>query len=334
MPSSLARWSLYAGMLLGLSLVYLIAVGTPLPDIAALAESAGVQSFKTMFISIVLEAIPFILVGVILSALLQTFVSAQTIARFVPKHPVPGILYACVMGILFPICECGMIPVMRRLLRKGMPLYIAVVFITAGPILNPVVFASTFMAFRSRPEIAWSRMGLAFVCAAAIGLIICKFVRKNPLRGAGNPAHVHDHPHHHGGKWNTMLTHASDEFFEMGKYLLFGALLAAGIQAGFSRDLLVSIGTGAYSSHLFMMGFAYIISLCSTSDAFVASSFVSTFSAGSILSFLVFGPMLDFKGTLMLLAIFRARFVILLSMLIFLVVLAASLLLENLGFFL
>jgi uncharacterized membrane protein YraQ (UPF0718 family) len=206
------------------------------------------------------------------------------------------------------------------------------------------VFASTFMAFRSRPEITYSRMGLAFVCALIIGLIVYRFVRSNPLRQnhhAHSHAHAHDHNHdhshdhsqeehhHHGGKWNTVLKHSSDEFFEMGKYLVFGAFLAALVQTMLSREWLVSIGTGDLSSHFFMMAFAYIISLCSTSDAFVASSFISTFSAGSLLSFLVFGPMLDFKGTLMLLAIFKTRFVLILSLLIFSTVLATSLILER-----
>src|SRR5690606_24906008 len=112
----------------------------------------------------------------------------------------------------------------------------AVVFIVAGPILNPIVFASTFMAFRSRPEIAYSRMGLTLLCAVAIGLIVYRIVRTNPLRDAHRHHHHHHHHQHHeqghshGGKWNTLFTHASDEFFEMGKYLMFGSFLAAFIQ--------------------------------------------------------------------------------------------------------
>lgn len=395
MSSVLSRWGLYIVTVLCLLYVFMLVSGGGFPDFASW-NNASVQSFKIMFISIVLEAFPFILLGVVISAVLQTFVSEQTIARLVPKNPLLGILYACVIGIIFPICECGMIPIMRRLLRKGMPLYIAVVFIVAGPILNPIVFASTYMAFRSRPEIAYSRMALAFACAVAIGLIVYRFFRASPLRGFGLPgqavganaaahehasghafaaghdhdhaehhhahtrtqthshvqthshsqahihsqahsrsdnhAHTHEHTHTHGGKLNTIMTHASDEFFEMGKYLVFGALLAALVQTVMSREWLVSVGTGEWSSHLFMMGFAYVISLCSTSDAFVASSFVSVFSAGSLLSFLVFGPMLDIKGTLMLLAIFRARFVLVLSVIIFVTVLAASMLLERLLF--
>ncbi|MEX2414958.1 MAG: permease [Paenibacillaceae bacterium] len=342
MPSTVTRWSLNIITLVCLIYVYLIVTNQNMPDLSLLVGT-NIQSFKIMFISIILEAFPFILIGVLISALLQTFVPEHVIQRLVPRNPILGVLYACVIGIIFPICECGMIPVMRRLIHKGMPLYIAVVFIVAGPILNPIVFASTFMAFRSRPEITYSRMGLAFICALIIGLIVYRFVRSNPLRHSHHehshgPTHGHTHEHsqeehhHHGGKWNTVLKHSSDEFFEMGKYLVFGAFLAALVQTMLSREWLVSVGTGDLSSHFFMMAFAYIISLCSTSDAFVASSFISTFSAGSLLSFLVFGPMLDFKGTLMLLAIFKTRFVLILSLLIFTTVLAASLILERILF--
>ncbi len=382
MQTIVQRW--VANILAVLCILMLVLIYTQKqpPDMSFLS-SAGMQNFKTLFISIILEALPFVLLGVLVSALLQMFVSEQTIRRLTPKNPVLGILFACVVGIIFPLCECGMVPVIRRLVLKGMPVYAAVVFILAGPIINPVVYAATFMAFRSRPEIAYSRMALAFAVAAAIGLIVYRFVKRNPIRGAaadlsangygtprnghelGHSAHAdghkhgHDHSHEHvhvcrhdhtyahghehhdpahghgrsrAGRLSGVLGHASDEFFEMGKYLIFGAFLTALIQTWVARESLVSIGQGDFASHLFMMGLGYVSSLCSTSDAFVASSFAATFSTGSLLTFLVFGPMLDLKSTLMLLSAFRARFVLLLSALVIMVVLAASLLYERIFF--
>lgn len=293
------------------------------------------QSFKTIFISILLEAMPFILIGVLLSSLLQTFVSERAIQRFVPKNPLLGILFACLLGILFPMCECGMIPVVRRLILKGMPVYIAVVFIITGPIINPIVFAATFMAFRNHPSIAYSRMGLAFLAALVIGLIIYRFVKSNPLRisrsSFASQLELEGHQHQEGisSKLNTFFVHASNEFFDMGKYLVFGSLLTAIIQVFMQRESLLAIGQGPISSHVFMMGFAYILSLCSTSDAFVASSFQTSFTSGSLLTFLVFGPMLDFKSTLMLLSVFKSRFVLFLILLISTTVLACSLFWEH-----
>ncbi|WP_010496478.1 permease [Paenibacillus elgii] len=389
MQTIVQRWVTNILAVLCILMLVLIYTQKQPPDLSFLS-SAGMQNFKTLFISIILEALPFVLLGVLMSALLQMFVSEQTIRRLTPKNPVLGILFACVVGIIFPLCECGMVPVIRRLVLKGMPVYVAVVFILAGPIINPVVYAATFMAFRTRPEIAYSRMALAFIVAAAIGLIVYRFVKRNPIRGAapelsangyGAPqalherydtqhsAHEHEHTHEHGhshehdhvhlhhhdhahahshahhdhahehghgrsrgSRLLGVLGHASDEFFDMGKYLIFGAFLTALIQTFVARESLVSIGQGDFTSHLFMMGLGYVLSLCSTSDAFVASSFSATFSTGSLLTFLVFGPMLDIKSTLMLLSAFRARFVLLLSALVVMVVLAASLLYERLFF--
>ncbi|OMF04432.1 hypothetical protein BK127_33970 [Paenibacillus sp. FSL H7-0331] len=371
-------------------MLFLIFTQKQTPDLSFL-DSTTVQSFKTIFLSIILEAFPFVLLGVLVSGLLQMFVTEQTIRRLIPKNPVLGILFACLVGIIFPLCECGMIPVIRRLMRKGMPVYVAIVFILVGPIINPVVYASTYMAFRSRPEIAYSRMALAFIVALVIGLIIYKFFKSNPLRdltylrtstdvhqhdhhehhtvhkhdhehdhqhshhhddhkhqhhnhGPGSHAHKHDHPHNHDhdhahpvpttivGRIFGVLGHASDEFFDMGKYLLFGAIITAVIQTLVNRDSLVSIGQGEFTSHLFMMALGFVLSLCSTSDAFVASSFTTTFSTGSLLTFLVFGPMLDIKSLLMLLSAFRTRFVLALSALIIVVVLVCSLIFEKIVF--
>ena len=118
----------------------------------------------------------------------------------------------------------------------------------------------------------------------------------------------------------------------MGKFLMFGAMLTAFIQTFVVRESLVSIGHGAIISHLFMMGFAYILSLCSTSDAFVASSFLNTFSKGSLLTFMVIGPMLDFKSTLMLLSVFKKKFVLGLSLLIAVFTLVGSMIIEHFYF--
>ncbi|WP_042160845.1 permease [Paenibacillus gorillae] len=302
------------------------------------------STFKTILLGILLETLPFLLLGVFVSSFMQLFISETLIRKMIPRHPLLGILVACLLGFLFPVCECGLIPIVRRLIAKGMPLYIGVVFILAGPIVNPVVIAATYTAFRTRPELVYSRLGLALLVGITIGMIIYKFVRYNPLKNdnvttidrSGHSSHDHQHNHHHGhqhqhrsGKFLAMMEHAGSEFFDMGKYVMVGSILTAAIQTFLPRASLASIGQGELSSHLFMMGFAYILSLCSTSDAFVASSFVTTFSSASLLTFLVFGPMLDFKSTLMLLSVFKRRFVLLLIILIALSVLAGSIIIGH-----
>ncbi|QGQ96399.1 permease [Paenibacillus psychroresistens] len=298
----------------------------------------GLQSFKTIFISIILEAIPFILIGVLVSSFIHIFISDKIIQKYIPRDPMLAILFACFLGVLFPICECGLIPIVRRLVKKGMPLYVGIVFILVGPIINPVVFASTYLAFRTNPEMVYSRMVLALLVGTFIGLFIYYFVKKNALKDseASKDTHLHTHSTGHPPKLGTrllsMFEHAGSEFIDIGKYLVLGSLLTAAIQTLVSRASLIDIGQGQISSHLFMMGFAYILSLCSTSDAFVASSFTSTFSGGSLLAFLVFGPMLDFKSTLMLLSAFRAKFVLLLICLVALSVFVGSIIMGALFF--
>lgn len=292
-----------------------------LPEQTALLDNAHIDTFKSAFIGILLEALPFVLAGAFLSSLLRVFIPDEMISRWIPRRPVPAIIFACLLGIIFPVCECGMIPLVRRLIHKGMPVFVATVFILSGPILNPVVYGATLTAFRSHPILAYSRMGLAFAVACIIGLIIYTTVKKSPIRlsvqrEAGEAGEAH-RPNTRGGKLVSVFVHTSDEFFEMGKYLIIGCLLTSAIQTFMVHDSLVAIGEKPLGSYLFMMGLAFVLSLCSTSDAFVASTFLHTFPAGSLLAFMVLGPMLDFKNSLMLLALFKTKFAIYLFFLIF-----------------
>lgn len=264
----------------------------------------------TIFLSILLEAIPFILIGVFASALIQVFVSESLLQRIIPKRfPYLALFPAAVVGALLPVCECAIVPVARRLIKKGMPAHLAIVVMVTAPILNPIVFASTYYAFQNNMTVVWGRMGIALIAALIIGALLYRFYgKRNPLIQK-----EHDHGHHHDHSSNKLMqtiVHASDEFFDMGKYLIIGAFVAAGFQTYLDRELLVGIGTNEVLAPAVMMGFAYIISLCSEADAFVASSFGSIFSASSILAFLVYGPMIDFKNTLLMLAYFNKKFVL------------------------
>lgn len=304
------------------------------------------QTFKIIFLSIVLEALPFLLIGVLVSALLQAFVSDGLIARLTPRHPIAGALFGSLLGLLLPLCECGMIPIVRRLMRKGLPAYIGITYIVAGPILNPVVIGATFAAFRSNEGLAYSRFALALLVSIGLSLLLYAFLRTNPLKTSPQQVHSHhhhDHGHDHapyhrasssapatrlGGllrKLGHTPGHASEEFFDMGKYLLLGAFITALLQTFVSRQSFAVVADHELGSHLFMMGFAFALSLCSTSDAFVAASFNTMFPPGALLAFLVFGPMVDLKSTLMMLGVFRRSFVFKFVAVVFALVLVGSL---------
>ncbi|NBD24128.1 permease [Paenibacillus glycinis] len=378
----------------------------------AFPDLSGLGTFKTMFVGIVLEALPFILLSVFVSSLMHEFLPEGWIGKVIPRNPLLGIAVAGLLGVVFPVCECGLIPIVRRLIAKGMPLYAGIVFILVGPIVNPVVYGATYTAFRTRPELLYGRMGLALGVGLAVGLSVYVLVRGDQLRNgsrggdaagtnqrelgepvhrldhdrdedpahrhqehilqhhrfhrdqihrhqhrdpahrpnhnadnsdnySNNPSHnhrhnhshdhehSHNHPAHKRNRFFAVLNHAGGELYDMGGYLIFGAAIAAAVQAFLPRAELAGIGQSGWESHLFMMGFAFVLSLCSTSDAFVASSFASTFSAGSLLAFLVFGPMMNLKGLLMLLTAFKARFVILVVLITGAAVLAGSLILAQ-----
>lgn len=283
---------------------------------------------KTFFLSIVLEAIPFVLLGVFFSAFIQTFVTEEQVRRWTPKNPLIALPFAGLLGFFFPLCECAIIPVVRRLIQKGMPVHVGIVFMLAGPIVNPVVLSSTYIAFTRQPDMALYRAVAAFIVALLIGILVLLFVKKNPLRFGMDAQIRHEASHQAAirGKLTATFSHAVDEFFDMGKYLLFGAFVSALLQVFVSRETLVGIGQTPLTSHTVMMGMAYLFSLCSEADAFIAASFTNTFQSSSLLAFLVFGPMIDFKTTLMLFGTFRFGFVVGLVVAVTVLVLAVTML--------
>lgn len=292
------------------------------------AQSSFLQ-LNSIFISILIEAIPFILIGVILSGIIQMFVSEEMIARIMPKNRFLAVLFGALAGVLFPACECGIIPITRRLLLKGVPLHAGVAFMLTAPIINPIVLFSTYIAFGNRWSVVFYRGGLALAVSLIIGIILSYQFKDNQLLKPDEPGHHHHHHHTLLQKLGGTLRHAIDEFFSVGKYLIIGAFIAAAMQTYVKTSTLLAIGQNDVSSSLVMMGLAFVLSLCSEVDAFIASTFSSTFSLGSLIAFLVFGAMVDIKNLLMMLAAFKKRFVFLLITYIVVIVLVGSLLVKG-----
>ncbi|MFY4775024.1 permease [Metabacillus sp. RGM 3146] len=229
---------------------------------------------NTIFISIVLEAIPFILIGVIFSSIIQIYVSERMIQRFMPRRAYMAMIPAACLGIIFPICECAIIPVVSRLIKKGMPPAAGIVFMLSGPIINPVVYASTYFAFQNKPQLANERMLLAFIASIVIsGVLFRFFYKQDPIKKEGQAAIHHEHHHSETNKWKELVYHVSDEFFDTGKYLIIGSILAALFQTVLNRNILTDIGANDFLGPAVMIGLGYILSVCSQADAFVASSF-------------------------------------------------------------
>ncbi|MCM3675746.1 permease [Peribacillus simplex] len=280
---------------------------------------------NTIFISILIESLPFILLGVLISGIIQMFVSEEMIAKIIPKNPILSVLSAIGAGVFFLACECGIVPITRRLIAKGVPLSAAIAFMLSAPILNPIVLFSTYIAFGNSWSMVFYRGGIAFVVVLIIACILSFQFKTNQLKQE-HIEHIHHHKLTFKDKITGMFKHSIEEFFSVGKYLIIGALLAAAIQTFLKTSLLLEIGQGKLSGNAVMMALSYVMSLCSQADAFVASSFRSTFSPSSLVAFLVFGAMFDIKNTIMLLGTFKTKFVLCLMAYIFISVLGLTLL--------
>jgi len=304
-------------LLLGLVLIIgesTLRSGTTLTD--------RLQTFVTIFLSIFIEAVPFLLAGSLVSGFIEVFVDQKLLDRLSPRQPLLAALAGASLGLIFPVCECGVVPVTRRLYQKGLPISMGIAFLLAAPVINPVVFASTYAAFGWGP-ILLGRIGLSFLIAAAIGFLFYLAPSKEVLlpETLEDSRHPHDHDHVDAASasrsqqiWEALAT-GGDDFLDMARYLIGGSMLAAAMQTLVPQSALLTLGAGPVASVLVMMILAFVLSVCSTVDAFLALAFVNTFTPASILAFLVFGPMVDIKSSLMFLGVFRRRAVLYLILL-------------------
>ena len=447
------------------------------------------QQFAIIFLSILLEALPFVLIGTIVSSLIEIFVSREWLTEHLPKKSWFAFLVAGLAGIVFPICECAIVPVMRRLIKKGMPLGVAVTFMLATPTINPVVLLSTRFAFLNNFYFPLLRGVFGYLTAVAVGLLITFLSDKEELKTAEKAwagdgehdheelcacghshkteqaehggewghthahdyeelctcghshkteqvehsgerahadAHEHEHTHthdhdercacghshkteqaEHGGEWEhthahdhdheelctcghshkteqvehsgerehadahehehththdhdercacghshehndddelctcghvhatkrdkplqimkSVLEHTSHELYEVGRFLILGVLISAAMQTFVPKQYFLALSQNPALSIVAMMLLAFVLSLCSEADAFVAASFQGGLPNSAILAFLLFGPMMDIKNMLMLAQGFRMKFIIRLILLIAVVVFVFS----------
>jgi uncharacterized protein len=296
----------------------------------------NVLNFLKIFTSIIWEAFPFIMLGAVIAGILEEVVPQQAIARIVPKNKLLAICLGAVLGIVFPMCECGIVPVMRRLLRKGLPLGTCIAYMMCGPIINVVVIGTTIVAFRAHglaEYMTWLRCGLGFVVAVVTGLIVEAQYRKYGnalLAPVARPQKSDDagmqdeiatpdvHPAEvRAGKRQPILKRLANisetalhDFKDIMVFLMLGAMIAALARFWVNDDQIASVSTQyPILAILVMMALAVLMCLCSEADAFVAASF-TTLHPSAKLAFLVLGPMFDLKLLMMFTRVFRRRLII------------------------
>jgi uncharacterized membrane protein YraQ (UPF0718 family) len=257
---------------------------------------AWLQNFLIVFGSLLVEATPFVVLGALVSAAIEVFVPATTFAR-IARLPGPIQLPAAALaGVAFPVCECGSVPVARRLVQKGLAPSAAVTFMLAAPILNPVVIASTLVAYRGRDSL-WlmvgGRLGLGFVVAVTVGWVVGARSAGEFLRSRSADARAEEIRDEESAAAR-FAGHLTGDIVFMMRFLVLGAAIAAAVQTFVPQTVVGRLANLPVLSLLAMMGLAFLMSLCSESDAFVAASFVQ-FGPASQLAFLVFGPMVDMK---------------------------------------
>lgn len=248
---------------------------------------SNMDMWATIFLAIMVQAIPFLLLGTLLSGAIAAWIPSSVF------HKIPrGIPFAALSSMVLPACECASVPVANSLMRRGISQAQALVFLVASPAINPVVLVATAVAFPDNPTMVWARFLASFLAAIIIGWIWKKVGHEIDI--------PHDHEHHHG-----FIDTAARDFLQAGSFLVPGAILAA----AFKTWIPLNFGTGILIPVLMLVGAAIILSLCSEADAFVAASFTSA-PAAAQLAFMVVGPMIDLKLILLHAGTFGTRFAI------------------------
>lgn len=294
------------------------------------------KKFYIVFISILIQGLPFILVGSFVSSIIQICISRDTFIRLFPKNIFLSCIIASFAGLLFPICDCGTIPVVKGLIKKEIPIAAGVTFMLAAPIVNPIAIISTIYAFQGMKSVVIFRVAAGIVISILVGLIMHFFTKKQDdiLKSSDNIISCNCGYCSSEGyfsksklkKIKAVFIHTGDEFFNTGKFMIMGTFLSSIFQTLVPITNSTYFLNGKINSLLIMILLSFLLSVCSTSDAFIAKGFLKQFSINSIMGFLVVGPMIDIKNTIMLFGNFKKKFA--LKLIFFILIVSFSVLIN------
>ncbi len=296
---------------------------------AALPEPSRIGDVLMAFLSIVFEGAPYILVGTVLSGLIAAFLDSRLLDKVLPKNGVLSTFVAGVLGLVFPVCECAVVPVIKRLVQKGLPVSCAVTYMLAAPIMNPIVAISTLTAFKEFQKVTgWetignatmtiSRLSLGYAVAVIVGLIVLRFrpdqiLKKTVVDGIAKVDASGNYAQAPKTSFNAKLVHAMraamGDFLDTTMYFTIGVIITSVFNTQVDQSILNSVAGNEWLALPAIMGLAIVLSLCSTSDAFIAAP-MAVFSMAAKLAFLVFGPMMDIKLLFMYSGVFKRRVVL------------------------
>lgn len=316
------------------------------------------QDFALAFLSILFEGAPFILLGTLISGFIDIYLPKGAMDRFLPKNNTLAVMTAGLLGAIFPVCECAVVPVIRRLVGKGLPMSCALTYMLAAPIVNPITALSTWKAFQGQAPwmMTGGRMLLGYLVAVGVGLVVARISLRKVLKqsllekiesaadkeneecgGCCGHDHSHDHDHGHShehhdhgkndddGRLIAAMRSAQKDFVDVGVYFTIGVAITALFNTGIAPGAmwLDGLAGNPVAAPAALMALAFILSLCSTSDAFIAAT-LAKFTWGAKLAFLVFGPMLDVKLIFLYQTVLKRKFIVALGVSLFVVIWLAS----------
>jgi uncharacterized membrane protein YraQ (UPF0718 family) len=329
------------------------------------------RNFAFSFLGVLFESVPFLLLGSLISGLIEVFVPARWMTSVLPRRAAPAILLSGLLGVVFPMCECGVVPVIRRLMKKGLPVSCAVTYLLASPVVNPIVAVSTYAAFRGQGAVAMLsfRLILSYLIATLVGGVVqrlrpeqflnAKVLETLPGRarrtgfsilgglggggGGGSalaaPFSLEATEAGSGGgvalkaldaletelrptfarRLFAALQRGTNDFLDVAVFVVIGAALASVFNTAVNQRIIEQVATSPLASIGAMMVLAFVVAVCSTSDAFIAASF-TTFPFAARLAFLVLGPVFDLKLVFLYSLVFRRRFVLALGVGLFVLI--------------
>jgi uncharacterized protein len=292
--------------------------------------SGQLQDIFTLSISLLIESLPFIVLGISLSIVVQVFVPQSWLVSWLPKNPFARRGIVSLFGMFLPVCECGNVPLARGLMGRGYSVGDSVTFLLAAPIVNPVTIITTHQAFGFDDGILVTRLLAGYVIANLLGwllslhpsperLLTTKFQKecRVPLS------------HNSETSWERVGSMFVRESTALMPALAVGAFIAGSIQVGVSREVLITLGTDPILSVLAMLTLAFVISVCANVDAFFILPFAQTFLPGSIVAFLVFGPLIDIKMVALLRTTYTSKAIALMALIVGLATLALGMVMNS-----
>ncbi|WP_285664546.1 permease [Actinorhabdospora filicis] len=270
------------------------------PWLVAWLDAPWLQRWTVVFVSVVVQAMPFLVFGVVLSAVIAVFVPPAFFARALPRNPALAVPVAGVAGAVLPGCECASVPVAGAFIRRGVTPAAALAFLLSAPAINPIVLVSTAVAFPGRPSFVAARFAASLLAAVVMGWLWLRLGKADWLRPPPRP-------HTEGSKLAAFWGSCRHDIVHAGGFLVLGGAVAATLNAVVPERWMTAVAGNPWLSVLALALLAVVLSICSEADAFVAAS-LTQFSLTARLAFLVVGPMVDVKLVAMQAATFGRAF--------------------------